>query len=288
MNVIYVGGGLANKMFHCAFAKALEIKGRDVFIDEKSFVSEFAHDKVSMQLIFPNWNLKNAPRNLYKYAGKTGIKAKIMRRLSWLTKEKYSISHSFLYDKEFVDNLSDDSYIIGPFQNEDYFIAAEREIRELYSFSPFTDLQNMRLQKEMSSRQSVAIHVRKGDGYGTWDIFKGTCPVDYYKSAVDYINQHICNAVFYIFTDSPMWVQKNLSFIDYILVDWNPNVGFGNHWDMQLMACAKHNIIANSTYSWWGAWLNSNPNKIVIAPKNWFNPEIEKRYSIVPRKWICL
>lgn len=196
MNVIYVGGGLANKMFHCAFAKALEIGGRDVFIDDKSFVSEFAHDKVSMYLIFPNWNLRGLPNGIYKYGGKKGFIAKIMRRLSWITGEKYSINHSYFYDKNFVDNLPLDTYIIGPFQNENYFITAEKEIRELYSFSPFTDLQNIRLQKEMSSCQSIAIHVRKGDGYETWDIFKGTCPISYYRNAVDYINQHVRDAVF--------------------------------------------------------------------------------------------
>lgn len=288
MNVIYVGGGLANKMFHCAFAKALEVEGRDVFIDDESFISEFAHDKVLMCSIFPNWNLRRMPKGIYKYGGKKGFIAKIMRRLSWVTGEKYSINHSYFYDKHFVDNLPLNAYIIAPFQNENYFIAAEKEIRELYNFFPFTDLQNVRLQKEMNFCQSIAIHVRKGDGYETWDIFKETCPVTYYRNAVDYINQHVRNAVFYVFTDSPMWVKKNLSFINYVLVDWNPNIGFGNHWDMQLMACAKHNIIANSTYSWWGAWLNSNPQKIVIAPKTWFNPKIERTPYIVPERWIRL
>lgn len=77
---------------------------------------------------------------------------------------------------------------------------------------------------------------------------------------------------------------------DYTLINWNPTIGKGNHYDMQLMSAAKHNIIANSTYSWWGAWLNNNPNKIIIAPEYWFNPKsnLANVNHIIPAEWIKL
>ena len=79
--------------------------------------------------------------------------------------------------------------------------------------------------------------------------------------------------VLYVFTDNPKWVKENLQDIDYELIDSNPITGWGNHFDMQLMTKCKHNIIANSTYSWWGAYLNMNVDKIVIAPQRWFNEQ---------------
>ena len=88
----------------------------------------------------------------------------------------------------------------------------------------------------------------------------------------------------------PSLVSNYLSGIEYKLVDWNPTVGYGNHFDMQLMSSAKHNIIANSTYSWWGAWLNDNPEKIVIAPQEWFKltSQIKQQPNLYPSEWILI
>ena len=117
--------------------------------------------------------------------------------------------------------------------------------------------------------------VEKGKDYMKREIFANTCPLEYYLKAVDIIKDRVEDPVFYVFTDNPDWVKENLKGIDYTLVEDNPAIGWGNHFDMQLMSCCKHNIIANSTYSWWGAFLNDNPNKIVIEPRYWFNPMIE-------------
>ena len=106
--------------------------------------------------------------------------------------------------------------------------------------------------------------------------------------AINTINSQIENPKFYIFSDNFEWCKENLSFCDPVYVDWNPTSGPINYLDMQLMSNCKHNIIANSSYSWWGAWLNNNPNKIVIGPKKWFNSSSEKFDStdIIPENWI--
>jgi hypothetical protein len=114
------------------------------------------------------------------------------------------------------------------------------------------------------------------------------CSKEYYDRSVAYVMEHVEIPVFYLFTDNSDWVKENILDFEYVLVDWNSTSGKRNFRDMQLMSCAKHNIIANSTYSWWGAWLNPNPDKIVIAPEPWFNPNIEyyKRNSVVADWWI--
>ncbi len=100
---------------------------------------------------------------------------------------------------------------------------------------------------------------------------KNLCGADYYMAAIDYIKAHVDHPVFYVFTDNPSWLKDNMPAFDYTLVDWNEVSGKRSFRDMQLMSCAKHNIIGNSTYSWWGAWLNPHPDKIVIAPDRFFN-----------------
>ena len=175
-------------------------------------------------------------------------------------------------------------------QDENYFISAAGEVRNAFKFSPFEDKRNQEIEQAMASSNSVAIHIRKGDGYGTWNLFSYTCPKEYYDKALAYIKEHVENPKFFIFTDSPEVVKEYLDIEDYTLINWNPTSGKGNYWDMQLMCCAKHNVIANSTYSWWGAWLNANPEKIVIGPNYWFNPECQYAHinHIIPNHWIKL
>ena len=155
-------------------------------------------------------------------------------------------------------------------------------------FDAFTEKENIETSEKMQSENSVAIHIRKGKDYMQQVLTAGTCPKEYYVQAIEYIRENVENPVFYIFTDNPEWVKENLGFIDYTLVNWNPVSGEKNYRDIQLMSCCKHNIIANSSFSWWGAWLNATPNKIVIGPKIWFNPEgkIKVVDDIICDKWI--
>lgn len=286
--VIYLGGGLANRMFHLAFGYSLKAKGCDLLFDDHSFKSEFEHDNIDVTTIFPNLDMQRMPNGMYKYVKGNRITDKILRRLSWLTGEKYYISHSKGYDKSFVNSISKPGYIIGSFQNEEYFFNIANEIHKRFSFKPFFDEKNLWFINQIKDSESVAIHVRKGDGYSSWKRFQGTCPLEYYKTAIEYMQLKLKNPRFFVFTDSPTWVKENFSWLKYDLVDWNPTVGWGNHFDMQLMSMCKHNIIANSTYSWWGAWLNNNLRKIVIAPRYWYSKSIslKEQRNIVSDLWI--
>ena len=165
------------------------------------------------------------------------------------------------------------------------------EVRDSFVFKPFQDIRNIEIALEMSNCNSVAIHVRKGADYNS-SINSGVCDLAYYKKGIELISEKIVNPVFYIFSDNPMWVKENFSFIEYKYIDWNPTTGFGNHLDMQLMSNAKHNIIANSTYSWWGAWLNPNKDKIVMAPFIWFNkdsiPKSSIELSMIPKNGFAI
>ena len=97
--------------------------------------------------------------------------------------------------------------------------------------------------------------------------------MDYYRNAIAYMKNHLVNPRFFVFADNKEWVKEYFTGFEYTLVDGNPGDGWGSHFDMQLMSLCKHNIISNSTYSWWGAFLNASSKKVVIIPKVWFNPD---------------
>lgn len=286
--VVYVAGGLANKMFHLAFGLSLKEKGYNVLFDDFSAIIEFDHDELSLDRIFPHLEMKRMPKGMYHFGGDNSLAGKVFRRLPCITGERYSITHGFEYDKSFIGSIKRKSYMIGSFQNLEYLPSDRKVLIRNFAFPKFEDANNIALQNELKKEESVAIHIRKGDGYATWPQFVGTCPKDYYQKAIKVCLEKLNRPKFYVFTDVPSLVKDYLEGIEYQLVDWNPTVGYGNHFDMQLMSCAKHNIIANSTYSWWGAWLNENPEKIVIAPREWFKLTslIKQQPNLYPSEWI--
>ena len=273
--VIRMSGGLANRMFQYSCALYLSKKGYNVYVDNNYKPTKWKMEEISWEKIFPDAPLRQAPKwLLFKYGGGYDLFSKIRRHsgIGWIHCV-YSMPNAFVFPKE--NDLQKHHYIIGIMQNAEMTKSIEDELRQCFKFNSFVDESNSSLEKRMKMEESVAIHVRKGKDYLTRPDYIGTCDVEYYKHAVDYVKRHVKAPKFYVFTDNPSWVKGNFSFFDYQLVDYNPPIGWGNHFDMQLMSCCKHNIIANSTYSWWGAFLNPNLDKIVIGPKYWFNETME-------------
>lgn len=289
MVVVYIAAGLANKMFQYAFSRGLMSHGLDVFLDQTSFQPEWSFEDIALEEVFPNIEIKNAPNNMFSLAYKKDLLSRIYRRMSaFFPNNRYLMERPFIYDELIYKKATNNCIFCGLWQTELYFNFCEEDVRRNFVFTPFQNDPNIQLAEKMKNENSVAIHIRKGADYLKRNIWDGTCSVEYYNQAINYLKEHVSNPVFYLFTDNPEWVEENLKDIDYKLVDWNPVSGKQSYRDMQLMSCAKHNIIANSTYSWWGAWLNNNPQKIVVAPKIWFNPKIEKAPYIIPERWIRL
>lgn len=286
MVIFYIGGGLANKMFQYAFSLTAKKKGFDVVYDTHTFKTEFVHDQVNLKDIFQNVVMPEYEGRRLIAIGKNSKFYRLYKRFS----SRYIIETAYLYNSKAIDLLKNGCIVESSWQDERYFKACKDEVCKAFQFPALTDNRNIEVKNSMQKENSVAIHIRKGDGYQTWNIFSNTCPKSYYIEALDYIKKHVENPKYYVFSDHPEVVKEYLNDEEYTLINWNPLTGVGNYIDMQLMSCAKYNIIANSTYSWWGAWLNQYPSKIVIAPKFWFNPESNLRgvNHIIPENWIKL
>lgn len=279
--------GLANRMFQYCYYKYLEKKGFDVGVDFYTSAT-LAHEDVSWSAIFPNATFKEASKiKVALLGGGSSILNRIRRKIPFL---HWTIESNGAYDVP-IPPKDKSRYMLGVFQNAEMVEEVKEEILEAFVFSPIEGKQNILLTKEIAQEESVAIHVRKGKDYQQRIWYQNTCPIEYYEKAVEYLKNVLNNPKFYIFTDNPSWVKENFKTFEYRLVEGNPGSGWGSHFDMQLMSMCKHNIISNSTYAWWGAYLNKNAEKTVIMPKIWFNPDsceehMSDRLSI--KNWISL
>jgi len=201
---------------------------------------------------------------------------------------------SHIHEKDFHYNadvltLPDNIYLDGYWQSEKYFIDIEQIIRKELSVKTPQRSKNRELAEEIKSCQSVSLHIRRGDYVSNekTNQIHGTCSLAYYDRAIEKIRTALSKPHFFVFSDDPEWVHKNLK-LDYLTTIVDHNNADSNYEDLRLMSQCKHNIIANSSFSWWGAWLNSNPDKIVVAPQRWFADEVKNMETadLVPVKWI--
>ncbi|MDD3060131.1 MAG: alpha-1,2-fucosyltransferase, partial [Sulfurimonas sp.] len=148
------------------------------------------------------------------------------------------------------------------------------------------NLEDIKLKEEIQSSNSVSLHVRRGDYVSNKNAtsYHGVSSLDYYYNAIETISKKISNPILYIFSDDIPWVRENLIVSLPIVFIENTNTDRPFE-DIYLMSLCKHNIIANSTFSWWGAYLNSNLEKNVIAPKKWFNDPVINTEDLIPSSW---
>ena len=180
-----------------------------------------------------------------------------------------------------------EGYFLGYWQSEKYFSFIKEDIRRTYTFC-VTDKRLRQYAEEIRKVNAVSIHIRRGDYLigNNQEIFGDICTIEYYKAAVSYMEEIVHEPKFYIFSNDMHWVRENLHFPNAKYVEESLFDRYEDWYDMYLMSVCKHNIIANSSFSWWGAWLNVNTEKIVIAPRRWFNGG--EAPDICPSEWVRL
>ena len=274
-------GGMGNQMFQYALGRHLAIK------NESSLTLFHVDVGFSSQRPYALGCFKLASKAQIKLDAKNK-KAKIWRKLRNLLGVEESVvrEDSFHFDPKILD-LRGNIHLHGYWQSEKYFKDIRPTILEDFTFVRPLNNRNQRIFDEIKKTNSVSVHVRRGDYVINQQTnkFHGICGPDYYKKAVDIIAKRVGNPVFYFFSDDIGWVKKNLK-TNYKNVYVDLNIGEQSFVDMQLMSNCRHNILANSSFSWWGAWLNFNPGKIVVAPKKWFQDPSMDTKDLIPSGWI--
>jgi hypothetical protein len=289
MIIIKLTGGLGNQMFQYALYQSLHKKDTRVFIDDTSFERRHPHEHISLKEIFPGLSFqKAADPEISRLADlKRDYFNKIRRNVIGM--RRTHIQESDINFKKHILELNGDFYLDGYWQSEKYFEAIDTEVRSAFSFRQTNDRKNIELMETMRNENSVSIHIRKGNDFQGKSRLN-ICDREYYRQAIDRIGHMTKDPVFYIFSDNFKWAAESLEFVDARFVDWNASFGADSYLDMQIMSCCRNNIIANSSYSWWSAWLNDSAEKTVIAPRTWFNDNtVNYRIEdILPGSWITI
>ncbi len=283
-------GGLGNQMFQYAVARSLVKNNEAVYVDNfflKKYTvsnSNFTARKFALD-VFENTRVKETPRYHEKLFNSKSLFYKLRRRMIGS-----SIKYIRQQENEYVSFEGAEDYkcvyLDGYFQSEKYFKQIRKELLHEFSF-PTLDEKNELIRKKITSRpNSVSIHVRRGDYLKPIFInVHGILAMEYYKQSLACLDKQFDDKTLFVFSDDIPWVRENLNHTtsDIYFIENNKEDGWK---DMALMAACKHHIIANSSFSWWGAWLSNSKGK-TFAPYNWFNPE-KINFNIhdfIPQNW---
>lgn len=283
MHIINFQGGLGNQLFQYALYKKFIYLGYIVKADLTEIKKQNNNRKFSLEQLGISLEVASTvevkklycdinsrlSRGLFKYFGK---------KTYYNYKEDNSLHLEILELKK--------GYFNGYWQSYKYF----EDINDIlladiqFNDKEYSSKNKILLEQIKNDNNSVSLHIRLGDYLKRPDLYGGCCTENYYNNAIGYLNNNIQNATFYVFSDDIESAKKILNNNKYIYIDSNSEE-YG-YIDMHLMSLCRHHIIANSSFSWWGAWLSQEKNNIVVAPSKWFNGATVE--GLLPDKWIKL
>jgi Glycosyl transferase family 11 len=298
MVTVFLRGGLGNQMFQYAAGLALAKKqGTSLLLDTTFLNDRFPRKQFTYRTydldvfdIKPKFTLLSEVSaqmpipGLWLGLDLVAIKGADIFGTQKLLKEK----KDYVF-QEAVFNENTSALLWGFWNTEKYFDDAQNEVRDAFRFRPSENAAIIAAKKEIVNSNAVALHVRRGDYllpkhakvYGTTDV-------SYYDRAIAYMAERVKSPTFFVFSDDIEWCRENIktSFPAVFMTDETRGPKASGH--LELMSLCKHNIIANSTFSWWGAWLNANPEKIVVAPKAWDQGSLDQKKDVIPQGWVTI
>lgn len=260
MIIVQLIGGLGNQMFQYAAGRKMSIeKGTELLLDVSAF--------------------EKYPLRTYGLSEFNTTAGMVTKRKAWLSYwfQKFGLA------KKTDIFLERDDY--GRWNHPKYFEGIEDVIQKEFTLKNTDKTEYKNILLKIQSTNSISLHVRRADYLAPKNkaVFI-ECTPEYYAKAVEYMVQKTGPVQFFVFSDDINWVKENLKTEHEI--DFISGKGFTDAEELMLMSACKHNITANSTFSWWGAWLNQNTEKIVITPKKWFIDEKKNNEGIIPKTWI--
>lgn len=288
--------GLGNQLFQYAIGRMISLRNNvplklDVSFFNNQSLRQFKlnHYNINADIATPS----EVDTFLINYRSNS-IKSKIFRKVNnhipKLYQRYFVESEPFVYEPD-IFKVSGNIYLEGYWQNQAYFTDFdERILNELKVKESYSEIAEDYLNEIKDNPSSVSIHIRRGDYLTDKQAFEmmGVLPIDYYNEAIKVISSKLKKTHYFVFSDDLEWAKDKLKVGSAItFVDFKGEMS--DYMELELMSQCSHNIIANSSFSWWGAFLNTNPTKIVISPKNWMkSPAVNGKVNIQMSNWIKL
>lgn len=290
--VVRLVGGLGNQLFQYAAARAVALRSRSGLVFDLSWFSSVTDRKYALapfaidaQILVDS---KTAPKSMAR-----NYWQRIERRLvSGLGLRKYGcpvfMERHFHFDLT-VLNLRAPVYLDGYFQSERYFADCVAAVTSELSMPPPSSTRTQILLEEIQTSEAICLHIRRGDYVSNpaANAFHGTCSMDYYAAGFAVAAEEMRNPKCFVFSDDPGWVRSNFA-LDAPTTIVDIHGPCEPHEDLRLMAACQNFVIANSSLSWWGAWLGKYPDKRVIAPQTWFSGSANDISDLLPSGWVRL
>lgn len=283
MNIVWIDGGLGNQMFQYALALKMQSLGIQAKIDVTKYAQHHVHNDFELDRVF-GINGPYAEASEIRRLGYTRGNhwTEFLKKTPFRKRTIYN-NESYVYDEQVL--RLDGCYIEGYWQSEKYFLDIREKIVETYRFPKLPEQLHV-WEERIRNSCAVSMHIRRGD-YLRFPYLQNICTVDYYRRSMDYFRESLPEMpVFYIFTNDPSWAEAHFQGKDCYFV--KGNTGTDSFRDMQLMSLCRHHIVANSSFSWWGAWLGQNPDKVVIAPERWVNLPEDGKTDVIPEDWVTV
>jgi hypothetical protein len=287
-------GGLGNQMFQYACATAIATQtGQKLCYYVDDFTAYSPERALALEDVFGITLLRATQADMVSLIGRWRSISSIRRILahpsaSLLRGLRFITEQEFFYNSDLKKLFLNGGYMHGYWQSEKYFQAFTKEIRKTFCFANPLEPSNKVLVKRITDGPSIGLHVRRGDylmSTKTLALY-AQCDIGYYNKSISFLRSIYPDARLFAFSDDPQWVEekilKNLPNSECV----KHNIGKLSYRDMQMMAMCDNQIIANSSFSWWAAWLNPRPDKIVITPKCWFANSRLDDTDIVPSQWL--
>lgn len=291
MIIVRLMGGLGNQLFQYAAGRALSLKHNTELQFDLSFLradTNQQYTKRDLELDFFDLNITEvSPSDLAKFKNNSFLK-RVKRKLIGNMFSNYHVANQ--NELKFLPEFRTypkNTYLNGYWQSEKYFMNIREIVLSDLKIKKVKSKEVESMEKDILNCNSVSLHIRRGDYVyrKSSNELHGLLSSEHYYRAIEMIKKHHSSITVFVFSDDMEWVKQNLKLSDKcVYVDFN--MGENSVFDMHLMSLCKHNIIANSSFSWWGAWLNQNPEKIVIAPENWFAKKELSNNDVIPDTWM--
>lgn len=288
--VVKINGGLGNQLFQYAAGRSLADRSdAELFLDLSFFdLPPGVHTARPFALdVFKPRYERAGPDRLANYfrIRQNSWRLRFNRAFPSLHTHLWISESSYRFDTA-VSALKGHVYLDGHWQSERYFSDREQDLRRDLRFLQALSAADGALVERMNGTTAVSLHVRRGDyvSHPSANAFHGLCGPEYYAQAMAFVLERHPTATFFIFSDDLPWARENLPALGPSVFVENDRTA-GDHRDMQLMANCQHHIIANSSFSWWGAWLNPRKDKLVVAPQRWFADASIDTTDMIPANW---